>query len=98
MLRHPLEVDVSGLLQEAPGSASEDEEGGQAAQCGRVCGDGDSYLKAVAGQWVRTAESTDLSRSGVNCLNKRLVFSWPDLFFLPTISSVLLSIYVSNGL
>ena len=95
VFHHPLEVGVAGLLQEALGSASEDQEACQAEQCGRVRGDGDPYLKAVAGQWVRTAESTVLYRSGVN-FKISAYFSWPDLIHLPAVSSVLLSIYVSK--
>ena len=66
LLPPTVEVDAQVLLQAETGCASQEPRGSQAAQRGRVCGDGDDYLKADSGQWVRTAESTALFRSGVN--------------------------------
>ena len=67
---HPPTVEVGApiLLPKETGSSSQEERQCQAAQRGRACGDGDDYLKADSGQWVRTAESTASFRSGVNCL------------------------------
>ena len=65
-VHHHLEVGVQGLLPEDLGGAPEDHEACQAEQHGRVYRVGDPYLKGLSGPWVRSAESTDLYRSGVN--------------------------------